>query len=452
MGDVYQIGGEIDILGPLVSVELNPGVSAVPTGSTAPFTLTVTNLENTERTYDLSSQGIALVNQPNQISVAANSTATIPISVQPVGEGRNPFTVIASEENSGTSANDTSSVIGEGFSQVLLAVTPVSVPSGAGVITPLTVRITNLSSQPETFEFSTNLPSGWGDALTLLGQGVSTMQVAPGVGNGVELQWLIIPDSTAAPGDYAIEIRAASAENPMANATDQAEVQIGDLGVVVAITSGPDNISPSGSTSWQLQISNTGLLEDTYDLSVFGPLSLFAQISQDTITIPAGSSQSVAITVNNYDLSLSGEIVLGLLAKSQTQTSIQAQDEKHIMIELVAGVAVSWLPNEITIDGITNAAFSLVITNTGNVLTTYAVTVNSDPRLEIGLPTDSLLLPPASIATLLLPVNAPGSGNYSLTATVESGIVQDSANSLLIVEGVDPPITEFYIYLPLVSP
>jgi hypothetical protein len=147
---------------------------------------------------------------------------------------------------------------------------------------------------------------------------------------------------------------------------------------------------------------------------------------------------------------LNGQITLGILAQSQMQVAIQDEDFRPVTIDIETDVDITWEPNEITVDGITEAAFSLVVTNTGNALSTFALTVVGDSGLAFELPIKSLLLPPGSTAKILVAVTAPGGGSYELRATATSGPAQDSATAMLNVEGIDPPVDGLIIYLPVV--
>jgi len=450
-GSSDQVGGEIEFLGSVLDVALSSSDPSVPTGSTGIYTLTVTNLENQERTYNLSATGIAPVSVPAQITVPANSDASTLVTAQAIGEGQNPFSVIATEVQNGASEQDTASVIGEGFAQVAVILEPDSVSSGPGVPTVLDVLVINLGNTPDTFTLETDLPSGWEAELSLLSTSVDEILVIPGMSNAMKLQLIVTPVSNAAQGNYNIGLRAASMGNPTVSMGDEAEIQIGALGVGVAIISGPGNISPTGSSTWEVEIANHGQSTDTYDLSVFGPLGLFAELSQESVTLAAGDSQTVQLTADGYEFSLNGEITLGILAQSQTQSAIQNEDFRLITVITEADVEIGWEPGEITVEGITDAGFSLVIANTGNDQSTFAITINGTPGLDIQIPVNSLLLPPGSTAKLLVKVMAPGGGSYELTAIAANGTAQDSATATLNVEGVEPPKSGFTLYIPIIT-
>ena len=286
-GAADQTGGLLTVLGPLVDVGITPPNQTAATGNSITYTLTITNLEGAAHTYDLSSLGLASVSLPAQISVGANSTASVAFTAQAAGEGANPFTVVATTTNA--SGQATASVIGDGFQQVAVTLAPEVVSSGPGVPTPFEVIVTNLGTTAEIFNLEVDVPAGWEASLWLLGNPTNEVLVPPGASNAVALQLLVTPPNSASPSDYDFTVTAQT--GAMASASATGTVQVGNLGVDVVVTSGPGSLPPSGSGTWDVEITNTGQQADTYDLAAFGPLSPFAELSQDVVTLnPRGLS------------------------------------------------------------------------------------------------------------------------------------------------------------------
>ena len=459
-----QAGGLLNVTN-LLAVAITPANQTVTTGEVATYTLSLTNADTATRTYTLSGSGLAPLTLPDEVTVPANSTANVPFSAQAVSEGANPFTVTATEDNGTASGQATATVTGEGFQQVEVAILPASAPTGPGVLTPFDVRITNLGTVPDTYDLTASIPAGWEASLTLFGQPVSAVDVAPGVGNAFTVQLLLTPANGTAPGDYAFSVTAESqalrcsgnfnrsttevvttdACVPLVSDTGDGVAQVGNLGVSVEL-SGSTEISGSGT--WQVVVTNNGAAPDTYDLTVFGPFAQFAQISPASVTLAPGASQTVQLTASGFDFFIATDYLLGVHAQSQTQSYVQDEDTLTVAILPAEGVVVAWQPASQTVNGLTVASFTVVVSNTGNVQTTFTLTGSGTSGAGVDLPLGSVSIPAHAAATLLVAADAPGNGTYTLTLSANSGGVQASDTATLIVEGVEG--TVYPLYLPLI--
>jgi uncharacterized membrane protein len=452
-GGADQASASLESLGPAVEVSLTPAEHTVPTGEMAIYTLTVTNLESQARTYALSAEGLAAVSLPAQIGVGANSSQAISITAQAVSEGANPFTVIATALESGANAQDTAVVTGQGFAGVAVEVSPPIAPSGPGVPAVFAVTVTNLGNAPETYDLSVNPPAGWDSSLTLFGQPISSVLVAPGEANAVEVQLVLTPPPDAAPGDYGFTVSATNQQiSKMANqqvGTGSGIVQVGAWGVQTEIISGNTELSPVEIGTWQVLVTNTGDEADTYDLSVFGAMAAFAEISPNAVSLEPGQSQIVQVTAGALAHALPGDLTLGVLAESQSQDYVRDEDAWAVTITEYQAVEVAWLPEAQTVSGTLSASFMLIVTNTGNVNTTYAISVLSTPEAAAQLAVTSLPIPPRTAATLPVVVEAPGGGVYTLEGRAVFGDVQASDTATLTVIGEEQPPYQL-IYLPVI--
>lgn len=154
-----------------------------------------------------------------------------------------------------------------------------------------------------------------GRPLTLFGQPVETVSVAPGPANTLTLQLLLTPASDATPGGTAFGVTAQS----LVSDTGTGIAQVGNLGVSVAL-SGPAQVSGSGA--WDVTVMNNGAVADTYDLTAFGPFAQFAQFSVPSVSLAPGASQTIQLTASGFGW-LASDYVLGVHAQSQTQNEIQ---------------------------------------------------------------------------------------------------------------------------------
>ncbi len=446
LGVSDQAGAELMVIGPLLEAQISPAERSVLTSETVTYTLTITNLESVARTYDLSGSGLVSLSLPSQTSVNANSSTSLVFNALATHEGPNPFMVEVAEANGFGSAQANAILTGTGQEQVQVAIAPASANGGPAVPTLFDVQIINLGSQPDIFDLSVDALPGWETNLALLSASVSSVLVGPGSGNAVTLQLQVTPPAGTAPGDYSYTVAAQSSSG---SASDSAEatLQVGNLGVQVEIISGPSQLEPDASGIWQVRVTNTGITADSYDLSVFGGLALEAQVTPSLLSLAAGQSQTVQLTAGPLAFALPQEYVLGILAQSQAEAGIRNQDIAMIGILAKQAVQISWQPGSQTVDGSLTASFSLVVSNTGNLNTTFQISGGVSPEGEARFQAGSLELPARSTAVLLVDVQVPRGGDYQIEATAQSGLTQASASAeLIVIYASEPP----KLFLPLI--
>ncbi|HUM69472.1 MAG TPA: hypothetical protein PLK31_11565, partial [Chloroflexota bacterium] len=100
--------------------------------------------------------------------------------------------------------------------------------------------------------------------------------------------------------------------------------------------------------------------------------------------------------------------------------------------------------------GTLTASFTLIVTNTGNVVTTYSFQ-SSVPGATSQVELPDLPLPAHSTAHLLLTVTATGGGTYVVTGTaVSANNTTASDTATLIIPGGPPPPDNLVVYLPII--
>ncbi len=327
LGGADQASGLLEVLGPLAALQITPAEQAAAAGEVVTFTLSLTNFEAVDRTYALTDTGLAEVDLPATLAVPASGAASLDFTAQAGAPGSNPFTVIAAAGIS--AAEDTAVVNAAGLSQVDVAIQPDPAPGGPGSQTAFSVTVTNLGTEAETFDLSVTVPNGWAYALTRSGAPVSAVTLLPAIFNSVELQLLVTPDVAAVPGDYPVSVFAESqpdpldaADAPVSAGVGTATLQVGPRGVLAEILSGPAVLAPSGTGVWQIQVTNTGSVADTYDLSAFGFLGAYAQFSPGTVSLDPGQSQMIQMTASGFIYALARDYTFGVLAQSEADGAI----------------------------------------------------------------------------------------------------------------------------------
>jgi len=441
-----QASATLVVTDPLVAAHIVPPERSAPTGDPVAYTLTITNLESIARTYDLSVSGLAAHDLPAQVSLDSGQSTDLDFNAQAANEGANPFTVQVAETHGFGGAQATAVLNGMGYPQVEVAISPASASSGPGVPSLFDVTVTNLGVRPELFDLTTGVPQGWDSLLTLLGSPAGSVLVGPGVGAAVTLQLLVTPDAGSAPGDYAIT---AAAQSTTSSASDSAAaiLNVGRRGVVVEFISGPAELAPDASGTWQVQVTNTGAAADSFDLSAFGVWASSAQITPGSVSLGAGQSQTVQLSAGPLSYALTQGHVLGILAESVSDADIRSQATTLVGILAQEGVEVELAPAAQTVSGSLTGSFTLAITNTGNLATDFTITGSVTAGGVVSFPASSLVIPARSAAVMLADVTVPCGGEYEISVTVQGGQAEDNASAALnVIYPCEPP----KMFLPLV--
>ncbi len=435
-----------------VDVAINPAYQTAAVGETAVYTLTISNLETADQNYTVTPSGLVDVTLPGSFFVPAGQSADFSFSASADAAGPRPFTLLVTANASGAADSADAILDITAAPAVDLALAPDPALTGPGSTAVLTLTVTNSGSLQETFDLDVTVPAGWDVALLDNGQPVSSVTLPPYFMNSRPLTLLVTPPIGATMGDYDVTATAVGQNYPTATADVTGVVQVGNRGVQISILSGPTSVDPRDTAVWQVQVRNTGLVADTFDLQVAGVLATVATFATNAVTLSPGQAQSVALTADDMETLLPGTVDLVVAAQSQTESAIISQDTRPVTLLPYEAVSVELTPTSQTVpSGTLTAAFTLIVTNTGNVVTTYSFQ-SSVPGASSQVELPDLPLPAHSTAHLLLTVTATGGGTYVVTGTAVSAnntTASDTA-TLIIPGGPPPPPDNLVLYLPII--
>jgi uncharacterized membrane protein len=246
------------------------------------------------------------------------------------------------------------------------------------------------------------------------GQAVSSVVLPPHLFNTADLALLLTPDVDATTGDYPVTVTAVPQGNPVAAVTITGTVQVLNRGVQVEILSGPSSLDPRQVGIWDVRVTNTGQAADTFDLQAAGLMALAGHFATDPVTLGPGVSQTVQMTSSTPAMLPPQSYPVVVAATSQADDRIRSQDETTVTITAYEGIEAAWLPATLTVSGTLEAAFTLVVTNTGNIDSDVTLSASATPKADVRLATKNLALPPGAAAYLGVPVGvASGAPMYS---------------------------------------
>ncbi|HNS01571.1 MAG TPA: transglutaminase domain-containing protein [Anaerolineae bacterium] len=437
-GGQDQAGGRLEGLGPLLEIAVSPAEQSGLTGDVLTYTLTITNLETTARSYDLSASGLAEVGVQSSFGVPASSSASLEFTARPAMPGPNPFSVTAEVAATGAAATADALATGVGFTSVGVSLEPGTAPAGPASSAVLTATISNLGTLADTYELTVDAPAGWTAALSANGAPVSQVTLAAGAFSSASFHLVVTPPIGATPGAYPVTVNAVSqADQPgaPAQAEDSATVQVGTRGVQVEFISGPSSLLPSQAGAWQVRVTNRGSVADSYSLSALGVFSGAAQFTPATVSLGAGASQVVQLNAGPLPFALPGATLLTASAQSNGDSAIAGEDTTAVTFGGQEAVEVGWQPVSQTISQTLEATYMLLITNTGNIETTYVFDVTAPDLQVVSQQLAQLSIPPHMTAANLVTLRASQAGVFPFDgqASSDSSPATDSAGAELIV-------------------
>jgi large repetitive protein len=411
---------------------LFPAEQTVRPGEKAAYVVTVKNPTATTVTYNLSLQGI-----PQSWAGVAPKVTVPPLTQTQVflnltSESNAPLGAYGFVLTASTSTSTRNSVHGtlnlEGrplvetdTHGVVLSLTPNHDNAGQGTEAKYVVRLTNTGNVTEQFVLSGIFPAGFIGSF-----GKKMIEIPPSLTNYREVPLQLTPAAGTTAVDYSFTVKAVSTTDSSIFDQKPGVVTVTGQGVNVNIT--PDTGTPG--SLFELNITNTGTAEDTFDLSLGGPAGPAATLSKSSVTLPAGNSQSIRISLEEIDFAYQGTLDLLAVATSRANEEIKDQALAKINIPSIQGLVASIAPESVTLETPGAASFSILVRNTGNTEDAFTATVTGttgpvtanlnglDEQPTQQIPT--FRLPGLSSGTLVLNASLDDFGEGTVTVTVTS--------------------------------
>jgi uncharacterized membrane protein len=415
-----------------LAIAIDPPWQSAPTGTAVSYTLTLTNSQQSTVNSQLSTAGLALVELPDEVEIPAQTAVSIPITVTGSAQGPQPFTVTA--VGSGGQATASAVLEAIGHYAVGLALDPAATVAGAGTPALFSLALSNLGDVTDSYDLMVDAPAGWSYTLSANGTAVDSLTLPPQIFNSANLLLKVTPPVGTAVADYTVVITAQSQSRPGVQAAVTGTVTLLPLGVQVSISPPERSQSPLDPAVWQVTITNTGSVADSYDLVATGIGAVAAEFALPAVSLNPGQSQTVALSANHFAFALPQQYDFAVRATSQADGRIAHEAWASVTFSGFEQVTVTWLPASQTITNSLAAAYLLVISNTGNIPVSYQLAVELGGLS--GLPPAPVVNVPAqAVAMLPVTVQAGGPGSYTLTATAvsPSGNSSDTSAATLTV-------------------
>lgn len=450
LGDGSQVQQTIELPPKLVAVAsiiaIAPDLREVEAGDTASFDVTLTNPSAADETIDLGFVGLpdASVSLPAAALVPAGGSVVIPLEITPPLDATPAlagFAVTASFPGSGSETVSaellieapTGSPPGLTARAVSLSVVGSGVSAGPGTTASAAVpgsnpvfydrpalRVANFGAETRTYDLTLSGPAGWSASLDQ-----TQVVVAPGLVNAVDVPITLLAPLTAPPGSFPFSATVTDAAEPSSSDTATSDVAVLGPGLTLSLT------PPTGAPGdvFDLTVTNTGNATETFDLVAGGAAAAATTGLPSTVTLGAGASQVIPLTVGAINYVLPGTAALVVQGTAQAQPSVFARTRALVTIEETRGLGIALSPPSQTIDTPGTVDLQVDLANEGTlddqvelriIETTGPISASLRSPIGDGLHVRGALLPGGALGVMGLEVTPLAGGTASVTVEVRS--------------------------------
>ncbi|MEM7802890.1 MAG: dockerin type I domain-containing protein [Chloroflexota bacterium] len=408
--------------------------------------VTVDNPGPTDETYQLNLIGLdpaTAANLPQTLMVPGGSSAEIELPVTALFEEGLELFIIEATDDDGVMGSDDALLDVVGETGVELSLTPTGDAGGPDTPISYELSVTNTGDFIDTYDLEVDLPAGWTFEWLANGQIVDPLTLIPSEFDTATIGLLITPAAGTAPGSYPFLVSATSTIYPSATDTISDQLEVLGNGVTVEITPGSTTINPLAPAVWDVTVTNTGIAADTFDLSTLGLGGETGQFSTSVLSLAAGQSNTVQLTIDAPDFLISGPIYkLHVAAVSQTDSRISNYALAEVELSGFDGVAIEWLDEAQSVDAGQSIDYFVTVTNTGNISETFTLTMlpngGSGDHVALQAELDSIVLPAGFAGTLRVTAETTtaASGSFTLEASASNGQVSATDTATLTIQSM----------------
>ncbi|MBA7598034.1 hypothetical protein ES703_05043 [subsurface metagenome] len=409
-----------------VEVSISPEYQSAEPSNVLDYTVTVRNTGNVDDVYDLSwddnaGWGDNIWLGDNSLSAkfgGENSTTLhvhIPGSVEGGTEDNIIVTAISQFDNT-VSDNDSCIANVPIVHQVEVSILPEEISALPAENLTYTVTVTNTGTVSNTFDLTVIDNENWGPTLDN-----SSLSIPFGENQTTTLR-VHIPENAIGSTRDNITVTATGTEVEN-SASCIAHVTI-VRGVEVSISPDYQEGLPGETLEYEVTVTSTGTVDDTYDLSVIDTMNWGPTLSENSLRVPAGGENTTTLSVTIPEKTFAGK--KDNITVTASGTGVENENNAIASVGVVRGVDVEISPSyKENLSG-ENLVYIVTVTNTGNVGDNYDLSVSQTKNWEVIFWFTFLNLPPYSSAQseliVIIPENAiPGTqDNITVTAVSQT--------------------------------
>ena len=363
-------------------LQITPSQTSVVAGSESTFTVTLENLLSQEDTFNFNLSGLpegsVVIPSPVTLPAGGKTTIQLPLKlpVNSLAGDLNLSVAVNSSLGVKDSANavlsvteNTSStpVVDLGSEALDLSLINSFSAPGQGTSASFRLRLTNMGSDTSTYNLAASgLPSGFSAVFSN-----DSVTLGTGISNFREVSVSITTPLDIAKGSYPVVFTAVSANNPAISKQVLGSVTVSEYGVGLVFE--PAQSGPN--TVFGLWVKNTGSVADIFDLTLGGAGSLAASLNQTSVALDAGASWEAFVTVQDYNWSLPGSLMLIGQATSRSDQTVKAQASATINVAAQKAMSATLNPATKTLADPGSASFAIEVKNIGNIEDGYSAVI-----------------------------------------------------------------------------
>jgi hypothetical protein len=432
----------LDLVPAAFELSITPDLIRAAPGELLPYTLTLSNPAAIDHTFALSVTGLPadlLVSLPASVEVSSSSSISVSLLITATTGGFVPFQVTATRQSNPPRAAVVPAAFSvEGKTDLALTLDPPAASAGPGTPARFTLTVNNTGNLSDTFDLTVQLPGDdWSYELLANDTPQSSLSLIPLVFNNASLHLHVTPPPGTPAGNYPITVVGTSRLVPGTHATIQGEVHVLPQGVTVEILPQHMTMQPDEQVTWDVRVTNTGSIADTFDLTPGGLIGPHSSLSRDSVALDANASTIVQLALDQLPSALPGDHALAMMAQSQSAPDIAGHDTALLNLGGRPDAAITISPAVQTLSQTVAISYLVTITNTGNIDMIYHLTPDiAVDGLLLTLETDAVFIPARMSASLLIRVEqegVPPAGQHPFTITAIGSSATATGTAWIII-------------------
>jgi len=405
-----------------VSISISPSENEEYPGDVITFIVSVNNTGNAKDNFDLTvsdNSGWSPNVSPTSLVLAAFSggNATLSVTIPPDATGGtvDNIRVTATSRHDNTKSDDktvTANVIL--VRGVSVSISPSSQNGANGATLTYTVTVNNTGNASDTFSLTYTDNAGWSPSVL-----PTSLTLSPGSSDNATLS-VTIPSNAV--GGTIDNITVTATGDVSGSGSCTAEVAIAK-GVTVSISPSSKSGANGATLTYNVTVTNTGNVSDTYTLENTDTLSWTKSLSNTSVgpLSPSAFDNSTTLSVIIPSNAIGGTIDnITVTATSQTDNTVSDSDSCTVEVTVTRGVSVSISPNYENGENGATLTYTVTVINTGNVTDNYGLTVIDNAGWG------------PTVSPTPLTIIRGGNGNATLTVIVPPNAIPDTMDSITV--------------------
>ena len=296
-----------------------------------------------------------------------------------------------------------------GLPSVSASVSPAFLKGAPGATLNYVVTVRNTGGVDDNYALSVADSRGWTVNIS-----PNRLENVPFGGSRTATLSVTIPENAALFSEDEITITVESLGYPGVSDSIGCIARANPLRSVAVAISGDQTGMPGDQLSYVVTVTNKGLLDDVYDLSVAETLPWGASVSPATLGVPAAREDDPSYSSGTAMLSVTippdaengATSYMTVTATSRENNEVSASATCYARA-VIRGVSVAISPSsQVGLPGAT-LSYTVVVRNEGKVDDTYALTVDDTAGWRLSLSRTSISLAPGASVNVVLSVGVP---------------------------------------------